>query len=890
MKRPDLIPDPPKWPERILKRILKPHYVEELLGDMYEEYMYQAEKFSVSKARYFYRRELLKVIRPNLLRNITGNQKLNKIGMLMNYSKIAFRNIKKHRTYSIVKIGGFSIGIAVCLLISLFVIEELKMGSSFEDKPVYRVLYSNAEPGFIGKSTSLQPVFAPTIKADYPEVVESGRVLNFDGFGDAGGNLFRPEDDEVSVYEERFGYADPAILNMLSFEMIYGDQLALDEPNSIILSKTKAEKYFGEDNPVGELVFINEDLKNPYRVSGVFEDLEDFYFNDISFFFTLSGKEFWKGEQTNWCCNNYTTFIQLAAKDQEESFRKKLKSIHDRYITAYYLEKEPTYGELIEQYNTIEIQPVSDIYLYSKGVYDNESVGDIGLVRIFIIVTVFILLLACMNFINLETANSAQRSKEIGLRKAVGSGKMGIVSQFLIEAIIVVSLSVVIGTTLAGLALPFFNLVVDKSISIPLDSPFFYLILLLFVVVIGLISGLYPAFYLSKTKTIEALSGKLKLNVGKSNGHLRNGLVVFQFTISMMLMAGALVVYKQMNFIFNKDLGYEKDQLMMVHGVGPMQERLSVLKEELVRLPEVSTATVSSSLPVEGTHRNGNAFWNAGQKKIEESISGQFWRADDDYVQTLGLEFVHGGSFDLQKTTDSTAVIINESMVDALGLGANPIGKEIENWARWRVVGVVKDFHFSNLKNEVRPLLIAPAYWGGDIITLKLESDDMLGSLTSIEKIWNSFNPDQQIRTEFLDQRFAMMYEDVKRTRTIFLFFAFFAVVVACLGLFGLSVYTVSIRSKEMTIRKVLGASAQTIIRLLSVDYLKLIIIGLVIAVPITSIFAKNWLNDFEYHIPSFWQVFVYGAALLLFIAMSVVSFQSLKSARSNPSDGLRSE
>jgi len=883
------IPKPPKWPGKILSKLLKQEYLEEILGDMEEEYFFHAQKYSIRKARFFYTRELIKVLRPNLLKRQTGTQKLNKIGMIANYSKIAFRNIKKHKVYSTVKIGGFSIGIAVCLLISLFVLEEFKVDQNQKEKPLYRVLTKSENPSNPYISPSLQPVFAPSVKQDYPEVVESGRILHFDGFGDAGGNLFRPEGEEISIYEERFAYADPSILKMFSFKMIHGSHKSLEEPFTLIISRSKAEKHFGKENPVGKAIFINENKKDFYQISGVFEDLENSYLKDLDFFLTLTGKEFWEGEQTSWCCNNYSTFIQLESIESEASFQSKLKSIHDAYITAYFLGSQPLYGKEIEEFNTLIIQPVSEIYLHSKEVYDFETVGDISLVRTFIIVTIFILLLACMNFINLATANSAQRSKEIALRKAVGSGRRGIIIQFLTEAMVIVFFSVIFGIFLALLFLPFFNQVVDKTINIPFSSPLFYFVLLLFIMVIGLVSGFYPAFYLSKTKTIEALKGNLKLKNFGANGLLRNGLVVFQFAVSMMLIAGALVVYKQMSFIFNKDLGYDKDQLLLVHGVGTMDKRLKTLKEKFINLEEVENATVSNSLPIGGTQRNGNSWWKAGRKSMDEAIPGQFWSADDDYVNTLGLEFISGRSFDLDRSSDSTSVVINEAMVEALGL-KEPLSEKIENWmGEWKVVGVVKDFHFSHLRKEVRPLVITP-YWEGDIITLKMNTDDMLEAIAKIEAIWKEFNPNQQIRLEFLDQQFAMMYEGVKRTRTIFLFFALFAVIVACLGLFGLSVYTVSIRSKEMTIRKVMGASMSTITRLLTVDYLKLIITGLIISIPVTWHLAEGWLNDFRYRIDSFWMVFIYSALLLIIIAMTVVSYQSIKSARSNPSIGLRSE
>ncbi|WP_421877536.1 FtsX-like permease family protein [Marinoscillum sp.] len=881
--------DPPKWPARLLSFLLKREYLEEIEGDMIEEFYYHQQRFSIRKARYLYCRELFKLLRPNLIKNLLKTQKLNYMGTISNYTKVAFRNIRKHRTYSAIKIGGFSIGIAISLLISLFVLDELGIDQQLKEESIYRMVVSSSRPDMQYQSTSVPPILGPSLKQDYPELKQTGRILIFDGFGDAGGNLFRPSDRETRVFEERFGYADPSILEMLEFKFTYGNAAsALSEPRSLILSASKANKYFPDEDPIGKTIFINENKEEPYTIGGVFQDLDGTHLSHVDFFFTLVGKEFWEGEQTNWCCYNYVTYFELKDGVPPQQFEDKLKSIYDRYFLAYAIEEGHQDIEDERKYMTLKMQHVSDIYLHSSDIYDFRSFGDIKMVAVFGAIAIFILLLACMNFVNLTTANSAQRSKEIGLRKAVGSGRKGIMMQFLIEAMVLTGVSVVIGTVLAFLVMPFFNAVADKHILFPWADPLFYLLILGFTLIIGMVSGAYPALYLSSINTIAVLGGQMKLTRKGRNSLLRSGLVVFQFMISMILIAGALIVYQQMSFILNKDLGYDKEQVLMIHGVGTMGESLKAFKGELESLPEVQSATVSNSLPVEGTHRNGNGFWLAGQRDVGTRVGGQFWRADEDYLKTLGLELVEGRMFSKDMVSDSNAVVVNEAMIKGLSID-DPLNTRIQNWVEWKIVGVVKDFNYDNLREEIRPLVLARGSWG-DMITLRLAATDMRGTLDKIEGLWDRFNPNQPIRTDFLDQRFEVMYEDVQRTRTIFLVFAVFGVIVACLGLFGLSVYTVALRNKEMTIRKVLGASVQSILRLLTIDYLKLVVLSMVIAVPVAWYFADEWLAGFSYRIETFWDTFIYGGILLVVIALGVVSFQSLKAAFSNPSTGLRNE
>ena len=885
----DKMHEPPKWPMKVIKVVLRADYLEEIEGDMYEEYQYHLEVFSRRKAQYLYCRETFKVLRSSLIKKPFKTQKINTMGMITNYSKITLRNIRKNKVPAAIKIGGFAISIAISLLICLFVISEWEKDQALADTQVYKMVYQSKNPEQPYKTSTVPAPLAKAMKRDYPEIVESGRTLVFDGFGDAGGNLFRPLGAETSIYEDKFAYADPSILRMLQFDMVHGDvNTALDEPLSLIMSSTKANKYFPGENPVGKTILINEKEDKPYTIKGVFADLDNSHLHSVDFFFTLSGKEFWRNEQGSWCCSNYTTYIALAEDTPLSSFEGKLKAIHDQYFLAYEKENDPIYAAMIEEFNTLSIIHVSDIYLHSKDVYDFLLLGDIRIVTMFGIVALFIVLLACVNFINLATANSMERAMEIGLRKVVGSGRKGIIHQFLTEAVILSLISTLMGVIMAALALPMFNEVVGKSIAIPFNQPVFYVILLLFALFIGLLSGAYPALYLSGLQTIKVLGGRLRNTAFGNASKLRSVLVVFQFAISMFLIAGAFIVYKQMDLILSKDLGYDKDQIVTIHGLSSMEASMLTFKKKLEDLPEVESATFSNSLPIEGTHRNGNSFYNAGRQNVDKAVSGQFWRADDDYFETLGIELKEGRTFSNDRAADSMSVVINEAMAQQLGL-KEPLGAMVENWAKWRVVGVMKDFNYDHLRDSVRPLLLARTKYA-DLLAVKLQTEDIVSTLAKIEKEWQGMNPHQTIRITFLDQEFKAMYEEVSRTRTIFLAFAIFAIIVACLGLTGLTMHSIAIRTKEITVRKVLGASFQSILSLLSVEYLRLIFISIIVAVPVGWYLSNEWLSEFTYSIPNTWDAFIMGAIMLIIIALGVVSLQSIGAALRNPAIGLRNE
>lgn len=436
------------------------------------------------------------------------------------------------------------------------------------------------------------------------------------------------------------------------------------------------------------------------------------------------------------------------------------------------------------------------------------------------VIAVFILLLAC---INLSTAKSSNRAKEIGLRKVIGSFRSHLIQQFLTQSILYSAISVILGLGLAMLFLPFFNEVSDKSLVLPLAVWWIAPSLIGFILSIGLITGIYPGFYLSAFKPIDVLRGS-------KSSKLRSVMVVFQFTTSIVLIVGAMMVYRQMEYILNKDIGFDKDQVIMLQGANTLGDKLSTFKNEILKLPEVQNAAFSNYLSVAGTKRNGNTFYKEGRDKIDKGVSAQRWKVDKDYIKTMGMKILEGRGFS-DRASDSSAIIINQTMTKKLNI-ENPIGERIFNWESWNVIGVVEDFHFSTVKYSIRPLSMVRGN-EGSIIAIKVNTKDMAASLTSITQAWDIFMPNQPIRYSFLDEAYARMYEDVQRTANLFTIFAFLAIIVACLGLFDLSAFLTEQRSKEISIRKVLGASFQVIFQMLTFDFLKMMLISIILAIPI---------------------------------------------------------
>ncbi|MGZ5133904.1 MAG: ABC transporter permease [Flavitalea sp.] len=809
--------------------------------------------------------------------------------MFRNYLKIALRQLLKQKMYSAIKIGGFALGIAACLLIALFIRNELSYDSSYPNADrIYRIVGEFNDNGVIDKGTSTPAPMAQVLKTDFPEIEKVGRLMPNSLFPGAGSNYLRAIDQQQNNYENGFTYADQAILDILNIPMVYGNrEHALDEPNTIVISKKKADKYFPNQNPVGKSILLNDDKNRPYKISGVMHDFPPTSHLQYDFLLTLTGIEFWPGEQSTWRASNYDNYVLLRTGTDVSRFEKKITSaILKNYVIPSMQLQGNKDVEKVKKSASLHLQPVKNIHLKSFDIDDGLSHGDIRFIWLFGAIACFILIIACINFINLSTAKSANRAKEVGLRKVVGSHRTSLVQQFLTESLLFSFLSFIIGMLLARLLLPYFNLLAAKSLSIPWNEWWLIPIVITSSIIIGIVAGIYPSFYLSSFKPINVLKGQLSR--GSKNSTLRNGLVVFQFTTSIILIISTFVIYNQMQFILNTKLGFNKDQVILIEGTNTLGNDVKNFKNELLKLPQVESVSISDFLPVAGTKRNGNTFWNEGKIKEESGTDSQFWIVDEDYVNTLGMKIIAGRNFSSKMPSDSQAVIINQTLANQLNL-KDPIGKRITNGNAFQVVGVVEDFHFESMRDNIEGLCMSLGS-SPSIVSVKINTANIRNLVPSVTSLWKKFAPGQPIRYNFLDESFANMYADVQRMARIFTSFAILAIIIACLGLFALSAFLAEQRSKEIGIRKVLGATISQLTSLLSKDFIKLVLIAVLVASPIAWWAMNKWLQDFVYRVNISAWVFIAAGIAALFIALITVSFQSIKAALDNPVKSLRSE
>ena len=868
----------------LLLKFLREDLAEEVEGDLEEKFYELLKTKSRFKARLNYWYQAVHYLRPFAIRKRKSTTRY--YDMYQNYFKISWRSLVKQKMYSAIKIGGLALGITACFLIALFVIDELSFDRHHEKGDrIYRVV-GVLEGEETSRDVDLPPPAATAFETDYMEVEKAGRINPSPLFG-AGANELRRSDRIENTHEEGFTFFDQKLLEILQPKMISGRiEDALAKPYTLVITKRKAEKYFPNEDAVGKQMVLNDNQSQPYTVGGVMEDFPSNTVFQYDFLLTLTNVEFWQGEQTWWGASNYPTFLLLKPGVDVEALEKKMtKGIIEKYLMPMAIQSgEPNAIEIFKRAH-LELQPVKDIHL-GADVRDGLSHGDMRFIWLFGAVAGFIVLIASINFINLSTARSSNRAKEVGLRKTVGSTRSYLINQFLSESFLFSCIAFSIGILLAWIALPYFNILADKNISFPWEAWWLLPVFISGILVVGLISGIYPAFYLSSFNPVNVLKGKISR--GSKSSSARSMLVVFQFTVSIILIIGTAVIYRQMNYILNKKIGYDKEQVILLEGAGTLGDKAPRLKDELLKLSQVQHVSICDYLPVRGTKRNGNTFHKEGMEKIEKGIIGQRWTVDADYIKTMGINIVEGRDFNKDQRSDSSAVIINQAMAKQLNL-TNPIGSRIQNWSVYTVIGVVEDFHYESMKENIQPLLMVLGN-SPTLISVKVNTTDMRSAVESISAVWDRFSPNQPIRYNFLDDRYAMMYADVQRMGSIFTTFAVLAIIVACLGLFALSAFMVEQRSKEISIRMVLGASMNSVFRLLTQNFLILIMISFVIASPIAWYLMNQWLKDFIYKTDITLDIFWISGACALLVALATVSYQAIRAAMANPVTNLRSE
>ena len=826
--------------------------------------------------------------------------------MLRNYFKIALRQLRKQGFYSVIKIGGFALGIATCLLITLYIRFELSFDTLYPNGDrLYRVIQDYREDnGTLGKGPAMPAPFAVAMKAEFPQVELTGRIMPYSLFEGAGSNEVRPEGKTQDTYEDGFVYADQSMLDMFQFPMVYGNRAtALTEPGSIVLTKRKADKYFPGQDPVGKVLYLNDDSKQPHKIGGVIADPPPNTHLQFDFWLSLAGHELWNGEQSTWMAQNYDVYVLMKPGADVQMVRKKLADMFAKYWLPAMNQSGSADPQSILKRVSFELQPVKKIALFSYDIHDSFHHGDIRFVWLFGAVGVFILLLACVNFINLSTARSANRAKEVGLRKVVGSPRSGLIQQFLLESLVLSYVSFLLAVVLAWAFLPLFDKMTDTRMSFPWLAWWLAPVVLSAATVVGVLAGFYPAVYLSRFRPVEVLKGtpgfrtspfqwkgRSSVALGSRGSGLRSALVVFQFTTSVMLIIATLVVYRQMQYIMNRDPGYNKDQVMLIQGTGTLDKQQFTFKDELLKLPGVKAASVSDFLPVTGGKRNMNSFWKVGREKIDPRIGAQSWWVDQDYLSVMGMRLVRGRNFSQAIAGDSSAVVINQKFADKLGV-KDPLGVEINTGGTYKmhVVGVVSDFNYESVKDEIQPLVLHLGHWA-TVVAIKADTRDLAGLIRQVGAVWKSFMPQQALRYTFLDESFARMYGDLQRMQHMFTSLTTLAIIIACLGLFALSAYMAEQRRKEIGIRKVLGATVGQITGLLSRDFLGLVLISIFIASPLAYWGMHKWLEDYVYRTRIGAWVFVAAAGMVVVIALATISVQAVRAALANPAGSLRSE
>ena len=810
--------------------------------------------------------------------------------MITNYFKIAWRNLKKQPFFTSLNIFGLAIGMAGSLLIGLYIYDELNYDNMYPDADrIYRI---NADIKFGGKTGEHAEVTAPmakTVVKDIPQIEMATRFRNNHSL------LIRKNETSTNVKEESTTFVDDSFFEMFGFDLLVGDpKTALKEPNTLILTKTAAEKHFKTNEALGQTIVL--DNTRTYVVTGVIDDLpKNSFLRDHSVFLSMSSNA--DSFENHWGSNNYYTFIKLLPTVTAENIQEPLQAILRNYVLPFVQTLMPGITEenflAAGNYYNFGTINIKDIHLHSNRYPEISPNGSIQDVYILSFIGLFLIILACVNFMNLSTAQSLKRAKEVGIRKTLGSSKIELISQFLAESGLITFVSLIIAIIITAVMMPLFNDLSGKAIAIPYANPIFWLVLLLGTLILGLFSGMYPAFFMSRFIPVKVLKGGGDRSAGGRN--IRSLLVVFQFAISVFLIVSTLVVFQQLDYIQSKDLGYTKDRVLVINDVGVLGNQKQSFKQEVQQLTSVKSTTLSGFLPTP-SNRSDSSFFEESAMQQENAVQMQQWRVDEDYISTLDLEVIAGRDFDKQFSTDSLSVIINESAVAVLGVEPEEaLGKRItddlgnENPRFYTVIGVVKNFHYESLRENVGALgMMLGGYSGA--LAIKINAGDYANTIANIETIWESMVPGQIFGYYFIEEQFNATYEAEQRLGQIFITFTLLSILIACLGLFGLAAFNAEKRTKEVGIRKVLGANVSQITYKLSIDFLKLVAIAILVSLPLAWYAMSKWLEDFEYRIEIGWGIFALATFLAVTVSILTVSFQGIKAAVANPIKSLRTE
>jgi len=801
--------------------------------------------------------------------------------MLKNYIKVAFRNILKKKYYSFLNLLGLSIGITAGILIIIYVQDELSYDQFHPEVEHKYVIGLNGKIG----NQEVRGIFTPpplagAIVDEFPDIISSTRTSQ------AGEIVLRHENRAFT--EKKVFFADSNFYDFFGYRLLRGDpKTVLDSPNKAVLSESAANKYFGSQDPIGQTLIVGNE-KTSYEVTGITADPP--HNSHFQFDILLSFSSIEYSRSTQWLSNSLNTYIELHPDADPSGLEAKFSDLIQKYVGP---EIQQFLGVTLEQmkeaggkYGYFAV-PILDLHLNAPNVQTSfEPPGDMTYVYIFSAIGIFLIIIACVNFMNLSTASAAGRAKEVGLRKTLGSERSSMMLQFLIESTLYVVLATILSFLLLYLILPWFNQLSGKELTLQIFTQTWFIFTLIGLILgIGLLAGSYPAFYLTSFNPVEVLKGKISR--GARSGGFRRTLVVGQFFISISLIACTILVNQQLQFMQNKNLGINKENSLVLTNTSRLDNNREAFREELLSDSRIIAASYSN-FTIPGTN-NVTVFKRSDRDN--DYIMAMYY-ADYEHREALGFEMAEGRFFSRDFPTDSSAIVINEAAVEEMGF-EDPIGREIiypgNDNAVYKVIGVMEDFNFESLRNEIMPLAILLTETANEMI-VRFQSEDPREAVTMIESTWNAYSAGEPVDYTFLDQDFDQLFRQEQRLGRVFTAFTIIAIFIACLGLLGLSAYMAEQRTQEIGIRKVLGASVSNILRLLSAEFLKLVGIAFLLAVPIAWYFIHNWLQNFAYRIEVGPAVFVLTAAATAVIVLITISWQTIRAALMKPVESIRTE
>ncbi|MFC1726612.1 ABC transporter permease [candidate division KSB1 bacterium] len=849
--------------EWILNKLSNPFEEFSLKGDMEEEYNEIAIRYGKRYALYWFWKQILISITPKILNSIIWS-----IIMLRNYIKVAFRNIFRQKGYSLINITGLAVGIASCILILLWVQDELSYDRYHENADfLYRVVEEQHYSGGKVFPVAVTPApLAPALKEEFPEIINSMRYSRAP-------NLLVRYNDRI-FYEPRVGMADPAIFEMFSFEFIKGDpKTALNSLYSVVITEDMVEKYFGSEDPIGKSFKIEN--RYDLLVTGVIKNVPGNSHLRYDMLVPFLILEATGRRMDRWGNNSYFTYCQLAENAKMEDVNEKIGGLIKKNMP--------------QSVTTLYLQPLTKIHLHSDFAADIGGHGEIKYVYIFSLIAVFVLVIACINFMNLATARSGKRAREVGMRKVAGATRFDIIKQFLGESITLTLISLIVALGIVFLLLPSFNTLSGKEISMNiLGSSNIFAGLLAITLFTGLIAGSYPAFFLSSFRPVRIVRGALKS--GTKSINMRRVLVVLQFSLSIFLIIGTVIIHNQLNFIKNKEIGFDRERVVYMRFASQSSNYYENFKTELSRNSNIIGVSAANQLPTYIMNSTSGYGWEG--KNPDDVILIHNTAVNYDYFKTLKMEFIEGRAFSKEFPTDENeGYIVNEEMTKLLGEGS-AVGKILQRGdGPGKVIGVVKNFHFKSMSTQIEPMAIHFLKPGDfDLALIRIAGTDISENLKFIEETWNKVAPNYPFEYSFLDESFNRLYRGEQRMGTLSNFFSILAILIACLGLFGLASFMAEQRTREIGIRKVLGASISNIVLLLSREFILLVAVSNIIAWPVSYYFLNKWLQNYVYHAELGVMVFLVSAFTAILIALITVSFQAFKAASSDPVKSIRIE